>query len=110
MCDQCGVSVGRIDGEPTPLPGTWANSAEGRFCLVCRRDRAANAALESAPSDSPVAVRARLRRAALIEFEVRRTPDNSDGKIARSCRTSVSAVAQARTRLQRPIAGRKSSH
>jgi hypothetical protein len=103
-CDQCGVSVGRIDGEPIPLPNTWTSSAEGRFCLVCRRERAANAALESAPSDSPLEVRARLRRTALIEFEVRRTPDDSDGKIAKACRTSASAVAQARSRLRLPHA------
>jgi hypothetical protein len=102
MCDQCGVSVGRIDGEPTPLPGTWASSADGRYCLVCRRDRAANAALESVPSDSPIEVRAKLRRAALIEFEVHRTPDHSDGTIAKACRTSVSAVAKARSRLCLP--------
>ncbi len=101
-CDQCGVSVGRIDGEPIPLPGVWASSAEGRYCLVCRRERAANAALESAPSGSPMEVRAKLRRAALIEFEVHRTPDHSDGTIAKACRTSVSAVAKARSRLQLP--------
>lgn len=101
-CDQCGVSVSRIDGESTPLPDTWTTSAEGRFCLLCRRDRAANAALESAPSDSPIEVRARLRRAALIEFEVRRMPGHSDGIIAKACRTSVSTVAQARSRLGLP--------
>lgn len=101
-CNQCGVSVSRINGEPTPLPGTWASSADGRFCLICRRERAANAALESAPSDSPLAVRAQLRRAALIEFEVSRTPGHSDGTIAKACRTSASAVAKARSRLRLP--------
>jgi hypothetical protein len=101
-CDQCGVSVGRIDGEPVPLPDTWASSAEGRFCLLCRRDRAANAALDSAPSGSPRDVRARLRRAALIEFEVSRTPDHTDGAIAKACRTSVSTVAKARSHLRLP--------
>jgi len=99
-CDQCGVSASRIDGEPTPLPGAWASSAEGKYCLSCRRERASNAALEAAPSDSPVEVRAKLRRAALIEFEVHRTPDHSDGTIAKACRTSVSAVAKARSRLR----------
>lgn len=101
-CDQCGVSVRRIDGKAIPLPDTWASTAEGRFCLRCRRERAAEAAVASAPSDSPVADRARLRRAGLIEFEVRRTPDHSDGTIAKACRTSVSVVAQARRRVQPP--------
>jgi hypothetical protein len=102
VCDQCKVSVGQIDGELIPLPGSWASSAEGQFCLLCRRERAGTAALEAAPSDSPREARVRLRRAALIEFEVRRTPDHSDGAIAKTCRTSVSAVAQARSRLRVP--------
>ncbi|MDX6610123.1 MAG: hypothetical protein QOF85_2048 [Solirubrobacterales bacterium] len=101
-CEGCGVSASRIDGESVPLPDTWANSAEGLFCLVCRRQRAAEAALDGAPSDSPVAARAKLRRAALIEFEVSRTPDHADGIIARACRTSVSAVTRARRRLELP--------
>lgn len=101
-CEGCGVSASRIDGKPEPMPDTWANSAEGLFCLVCRRQRAADAALDSAPSDSPVAARAKLRRAALIEFEVSRTPDHPDGIIARACRTSVSAVSRARRNLDLP--------
>lgn len=101
-CEGCGVSAGRIDGEPVPMPSTWIDSPEGVFCLVCRRDRAAEAALATAPSDSPVASRAKLRRAALIEFEVSRTPDHTDGVIARACHTSVSVVSRARHRLELP--------
>ncbi len=101
-CDGCGVSVSRIDGEAVALPDTWVAAADGRFCLVCRRDRAAEAALKAAPSGSPVEARAKLRRAALIEFEVSRTPDNPDGVIARACRTSVTAVTRARRRLELP--------
>jgi hypothetical protein len=98
-CDGCGVAVSHADGEPLPLPATWASSTEGRFCLLCRRDRAAEAALGTAPG-SPIGARAKLRRTALIEFEVSRTPEHSDGAIARACHTSVTAVAQARRRLQ----------
>jgi len=101
-CDGCGVSASHIDGEAAPLPDTWVSLADGHFCLVCRRERAAEAALDAAPSDSPVDARAKLRRAALIEFEVSRTPDIADGTIARACRTSVSAVTRARRRLQLP--------
>lgn len=101
-CDGCGVTAGRIDREPVPLPDAWIDSAEGCFCLVCRRQRAADAALDAAPSDSPVDTRAKLRRAALIEFEVSRTPDETDGTIARACRTSAAAVTRARRRLQLP--------
>jgi len=101
-CAGCGVSAGLIDHEPVPMPSAWVDSGEGTFCLTCRRERAAEAALEAAPLDSPVATRAKLRRAALIEFEVRRTPDESNGTIARACRTSVAAVGQARQRLELP--------
>lgn len=101
-CNGCGVSASRIDGMLVALPDTWDNTAEGNFCLVCRRDRAAEAALDSAPADSPVEARAKLRRAALIEFEVSRTPDHPDGVIARACRTSVTAVTRARRRLELP--------
>jgi hypothetical protein len=99
-CDGCGVSAGRIDGKPARLPDVWVSSAEGRFCLVCRRERAAEAALEGAPVGTRVDARAKLRRAALIEFEVSRTPDHADGTIAKACRTSVMAVTQARRRLR----------
>jgi hypothetical protein len=101
-CEGCGVSAGSIDGKSVPMPSSWAKSAEGTFCLVCRRERAAEAALDAVPSDSPIAERAKLRRAALIEFEVSRTPDHTDGIIARACRTSVSAVTRARRRLELP--------
>ncbi len=101
-CAECGVSVSRIDGEAVPLPDAWTSSAEGLFCLSCRRERAANAALDAAASDSPVSIRAKLRRAALIEFEVSRTPEHPDGTIARACHTSATVVTQARRRLGLP--------
>ncbi|MBA3867238.1 MAG: hypothetical protein H0X42_12995 [Solirubrobacterales bacterium] len=101
-CDHCGVSVSRMGGEKVELPDTWDNSSEGTYCLICRRERAAQAALEAAPEDSPLEMRAKLRRAALIEFEVSRRPDHGDGAIAKACRSSVSAVAAARQRLKLP--------
>lgn len=101
-CDRCGVTASRMDGEATQPPSSWARSEEGQFCLVCRREQAADKALDSAPTGSPVAERAKLRRAALIEFEVSRTPDHADGVIARACRTSVSAVTRARRNLELP--------
>jgi hypothetical protein len=101
-CDNCGVSVSRSGGDSVPLPESWDDSAAGTYCLHCRRERAAEAALAAAPDDPPVAQRAKLRRAALIEFEVSRRPDHGDGAIAKACRSSVSAVAAARRRLDLP--------
>jgi hypothetical protein len=101
-CQHCGVSISQMSGERVELPGTWVSSDEGTFCLICRRERAAQAALEAAPENSPLEERAKLRRAALIEFEVSRRPDHGDGVIAKACRSSVSAVAAARRRLDLP--------
>lgn len=101
-CDSCAVSISRIDGELVPLPSGWESSAEGRFCLLCSRSRAAEAALDSAPQDCTRDERAKLRRAALIEFEVRRVPEQPDSAIARACRSSAAAVAAARRRIGAP--------
>jgi hypothetical protein len=109
-CEGCGVSASRIDGERAPLPDSWASSVEGEFCLGCRRQRAAEAALDAAPPDSSRDTRFNLRRAGLIEFEVRRVPERTDSTIAKACRSSASAVAAARRRLQLdkgPSAGAK---
>jgi hypothetical protein len=101
-CEDCGVSISRMGGERVSLPETWVSSKEGTFCLLCRRERAAKAALDAAPADCGLEERAKLRRAALIEFEVSRRPDHGDGVIAKTCRSSVSAVAAARRRLKLP--------
>jgi hypothetical protein len=101
-CDECGVSVSRAGGERVELPTAWVVAAEGTFCLLCRRERAARAALDDAPDNCSIDERAKLRRAALIEFEVSRRPDHGDGVIAKACRSSVSAVAAARRRLNLP--------
>ena len=57
-CDGCGVAVGRIGGEKVELPDSWTSDREGTFCLICRRERAAQAALDAAPQDSPLEERA----------------------------------------------------
>jgi hypothetical protein len=99
-CARCGVAVGRIDGSRIPLPESWESSAEGELCLGCRRGLAAESAQHSAPSGSSSADRAKARRAGLIEFELRRTPDLPDRTIATACRTSVAAVKATRTRMR----------
>jgi hypothetical protein len=95
-CGRCGVSASRIDGAPAPLPESWTRSAEGPFCLTCRRERAGEAALDEAPADISNDDRMKARRSGLLEFEVRRAPDRADNAIAKACHTSASAVARAR--------------
>jgi hypothetical protein len=101
-CDQCGVTVSRAGGEKVELPDSWKASKEGTFCLLCRRERAAQAALAEAPDNCGLEDRAKLRRAALVEFEVRRRPNHGNGEIAKACRSSVAAVVAARKRLKIP--------
>lgn len=95
-CDRCGVSVSQLDGARVPFPESWTVAADGSFCLTCRRERAAEAALDAAPADCSNDARAKLRRAGLVEFEVRRAPDRADNAIAKACHTSASAVVTAR--------------
>jgi hypothetical protein len=100
-CDRCGVSFSRIDGARVPLPESWATGADGRFCLTCRRERAAEAALDAAPAGCSSEAKAKARRSGLLEFEVRRAPDRADNAIAKACHTSASAVAAARQAVGR---------
>jgi hypothetical protein len=95
-CGRCAVSVSRIDGAEVTLPESWSSTADGCFCLSCRREQAAEAALDAAPADCSSDVKSKLRRAGMVEFEVRRAPDRPDNAIAKACRTSASAVVKAR--------------
>jgi hypothetical protein len=52
--------------------------------------------MESAPTDSSREDLARIRRTALIEFEISRSPDLPNRTIAQACRTSTGAVAAIR--------------
>jgi hypothetical protein len=101
-CEGCGVTVSRVGGEKVSLPEAWVKEKNDAYCLLCRRERAAQAALDDAPDDCGLEERAKLRRSALIEFEVRRRPGHGDGEIAKACRSSVAAVAAARRRLDIP--------
>jgi hypothetical protein len=102
------VSVGRIDGLPTARPQSWTESEEGAFCLSCSRAIAADAALDSVPADKSPQDRARIRRTALIEFELRRTPHAPDRSIANACHTSAPAVAAVRLAIAAPAAAPRS--
>ena len=98
-CTRCGVSVGRIDREPAPLPTSWTELGEETFCLTCSRARAGEAAMESAAEDRSPEDLVRIRRTALIEFEIRRAPEAPNRTIARACRTSSAAVAIIRNEM-----------
>jgi hypothetical protein len=98
-CTRCEVSVGRIDGEPTLLPASWSRAADQVLCLTCSRAQAGEAAMDSAPATTSREDRVRLRRTALIEFEIERAPEAPNRTIALACRTSSAAVAAVRDEL-----------
>jgi hypothetical protein len=99
-CARCAVSVGQMDGEPSVLPPSWSQVDGENFCLTCSRTRAGEAAMEHAPDESSREERVRLRRTALIEFEIDRVPEASNRTVALACRTSGAAVATVRTEME----------
>lgn len=99
-CARCKVSVGRIDGAATLLPPSWSQADDEIFCLTCSRTRAGEAAMDSAPDTSSRQDRVRLRRTALIKFEIGRVPEAPNRAIALACRTSPAAVATVRDEME----------
>lgn len=101
-CARCRVSVGRMDGEPSLLPDSWSQADGDVLCLTCSRAQAGETAIESAPAASSRQDRVKLRRTALIEFEIDRAPEAANRTIALACRTSSAAVAAVRDELEGP--------
>ena len=100
ICGGCRVVVTWMSGhERKGPPANWAVDEQGPVCLSCRRQRAADIAVGASDSKLSAQDRARLRAAALVEFEVRRDPSRSNSQIAQSVHTSVVAIQKARERL-----------
>jgi hypothetical protein len=106
-CSGCQVTVSWVPGTGAHdgLPQNWVDGAEGRFCLQCRRANAQESALVEEGEDLGREERMKLRRDALIEFELRRTPERPDSAIARACRSSVPAIGKVRSRLDKSAPG-----
>ncbi len=81
------------------LPTAWSQEGDVLHCLVCRRDLAAEAAMEGLPEETPLAERVQLKAYARVEFEISRDPERRDGEIAKSCRTTAASVRRGRERL-----------
>ena len=99
-CARCRVSFANVDGRQADLPTGWTEAEGDAFCLSCSRALAGDAATDSAPADSSREDLVRLRRSALIEFEIRRAPEVPNQKIAKACRTSTGAVTAVRAALE----------
>jgi hypothetical protein len=99
-CARCEVTVSWMaDVERPELPATWIREGDEIYCLACRRDRAGEAALAGIDEGTTAERRGQIESRARIEFEMRRRPNQEDSRIAKSCRTSIKAVQQARVRL-----------
>jgi hypothetical protein len=102
-CTRCKVTASWMPGSGSGgRPADWRPVGGELHCLSCRRELAADAAVTD-PADTTSAALTRARTAAMIEFEIRRVPDRANSVIARSCRTSVPAVAKARARIGIPM-------
>jgi hypothetical protein len=94
---------GLEDGAATP-PNWFTDENGDDYCLVCRRERAVEIALAGA-GDVGTEARAKLRSTAVIEFEIERDPERTEGEIARAAHTSVGAVRKVRQRHRVPHTG-----
>jgi hypothetical protein len=91
--------------ESGSAPPNWVKDGGLHYCLVCRRERAVEKALDKA-GDIGIEARAKVRSAAVVEFEIRRDPQRTEGEIAKAARTSIGAVRKARKQLGlRPVTG-----
>jgi hypothetical protein len=85
-----------LNGLEGTAPPHWVRDSDGRhYCLACQRERAIERALEEA-GEVGIEARAKLRSAAVVEFEIARDPERTEGEIARAARTSIGAVRKAR--------------
>lgn len=86
-----------------PLPPTWTTFDGLAYCLSCSRARAADEAMDALPDSITGEARAKLRRKALIRFEISRSPAAPNREIASACRTSTMAVAAVRDEIDIPL-------
>jgi len=100
-CARCAVTIRWADGrERRGYPSGWAKLSGEPHCLRCRREHAAQSAIDNAPPEVSREDRAKLRAAAVLEFELVRDPDRPNGEIAKVVRCSVPAVLKSRRRLE----------
>lgn len=101
-CTRCEVTIRWAEGHQrrSGPPVGWAKLSGKPHCLRCRREHAAEMAVENAPDGVTREERAKLRAAAVLEFEIKRDPHRPNGEIAKVVRCSVPAVLKSRRRLE----------
>jgi hypothetical protein len=100
-CEDCDVTISYMPGhERKGPPAGWETKGKRSYCLRCRRAAAAEAAIQAAPDSTTREERAKLRAAAILDFEILRDPDRPNGEIAKVVRCSVPAVLKSRKRVE----------
>lgn len=100
-CERCDVTISYMVGhERKGPPAGWSKSGGSSHCLRCRRAEAAEEAIERAPESTTREERAKIRAAAILDFEILRDPDRPNGEIAKVVRCSVPAVVKSRRRIE----------
>jgi hypothetical protein len=100
-CARCGVTASFISGAVGlhELPASWDRQDGVAYCLGCRRKLAGEAKSASLADEGSPGERLRADAEGRIEFELIRSPDRCDMRIARSCGANVTLVRQVRDRL-----------
>ena len=97
-CARCEVTSRWTEGLGAATPPNWVKENGLYYCLVCRRERAIERPSRRPARPVSTADRAKLRSAAVVDFEIARDPDRTEGEIAKAARASIGAVRKARKR------------
>jgi hypothetical protein len=97
-CAGCEVTVRYAAGSSAVprRPEGWTKRGGQWLCLHCQREKAVEKATIGASGDGWAS-----RRQALLEFELRRSPDEPDGVIAKRANCSTGHVRKVREELVR---------
>jgi len=97
-CAGCDVTVRYAAGSKSPprRPEGWTKAGGQWLCLHCQREKAVEKATIGAKGDGWAS-----RRQALLEFELRRSPEEPDGVIAKRANCSTGHVRKVREELER---------
>lgn len=97
-CAGCKVTVRYAAGSNAVprRPEGWSRRGGEWLCLHCQREKAVEKATIGAKGDGWAS-----RRQALLEFELRRSPEVADGVIAKRANCSTGHVRKVREELER---------
>ena len=79
-CARCEVTAAGPRASGAATPPNWVKVNGLYYCLVCRRERAIDAADRAGRADVSTADRAKLRSSAVVDFELARDPGPHRGR------------------------------